>query len=214
MSEVSDVLLCFDGLEEFPDTLERLPEDGEFPILRYINAWLKEHNGAKVQFQSLNTHFGGAKACCHGVAGVSISSFRKEELLGFLADCPWRCPENVQVLIRDDQEEVFTPFTLDAYISGEAVEAERLRARIRGVILGLACADAWLAPYEGGVLERILWRVIGRSKGKLRYTDDTQMNLDILNECREAGELDQDRLARRFANSYKCSVPVQEFAGL
>lgn len=205
MSEVSDVLLCFDGLEEFPDSLERLPEDGEFPVLRYINVWLAERHGPKVQFQPLNTHFGGAKACCHGIAGVSISSFRKEELLGFLAACPWRCPENVQVLIRGDQEEVFTPFTLDAYISGEAVEAERLRARIRGVILNLACADARLAPYEGGVLERMLWRVIGRSKGRLRYTDDTQMNFDILNECRETGELDQDSIARRFASSYHWS---------
>lgn len=90
-------------------------------------------------------------------------------------------------------------------INRRTINRRTINRRIRGVLLGLVCGDAWLAPYEGGVLERALWRVIGRTKGKLRFTDDTQMNLDILDEFRSAGELDQDSLARRFARSYRWS---------
>ena len=74
-----------------------------------------------------------------------------------------------------------------------------------GVIWGIACGDALLAPYEGGPIERLLWKLIGKNDARQRYTDDTQMNIDILSEYLEAGELDQDKLALRFANSYKWS---------
>ena len=49
-----------------------------------------------------------------------------------------------------------------------------------GCMLGLATGDALCAPHEGGLLERLVWRVIGRtSDGCLRWTDDTQMALDL-----------------------------------
>jgi len=40
-----------------------------------------------------------------------------------------------------------------------------------GCMLGLATGDALGAPYEGGLLERLVWRIIGRSfDGCLRWT--------------------------------------------
>jgi hypothetical protein len=52
--------------------------------------------------------------------------------------------------------------------------------RFIGCLLGLATGDALGAPYEGGPLERLVWRLIGRtSDGCLRWTDDTQMALDL-----------------------------------
>ena len=52
--------------------------------------------------------------------------------------------------------------------------------RYRGCLVGLAMGDALGAPYEGGVLERAVWRLLGRTRaGELRWTDDTQMSLDL-----------------------------------
>ena len=49
-----------------------------------------------------------------------------------------------------------------------------------GCFYGLALGDALCAPYEGGFLERGIWKLFGKTKaGKIRYTDDTQMSLDV-----------------------------------
>jgi len=62
------------------------------------------------------------------------------------------------------------------------------------------------APYEGGPLERALWALIGRRAGKRRWTDDTQMTLDVMASLlAHGGTIDQDDLARRFAGSYRWS---------
>jgi ADP-ribosylglycohydrolase len=77
--------------------------------------------------------------------------------------------------------------------------------RIRGGLLGLALGDALGAPYEGGPLERLLWRVIGRSHGQRRWTDDTQMTLDLIDSLIRYQAINQDDLASRFAASYRWS---------
>jgi len=74
-----------------------------------------------------------------------------------------------------------------------------------GVGVGLLLGDAHCAPYEGGPLERGLWWLIGRSKGKQRYTDDSQMAFDLGNHLLKAGRIDQKNLAIDFASSYKWS---------
>lgn len=76
---------------------------------------------------------------------------------------------------------------------------------VKGCVLGLALGDAFGAPYEGGMLERGLWSVIGKEKGKRRWTDDTQMTLDVVESLLQNGCVDQDDLARRFAKSYQWS---------
>ncbi|MEN9868055.1 MAG: ADP-ribosyl-[dinitrogen reductase] glycohydrolase [Pseudomonadota bacterium] len=74
----------------------------------------------------------------------------------------------------------------------------------RGCLLGLASGDALGAPYEGGFLEHCLWRLIGRTAaGEARWTDDTQMTLDLAESLLAHMPLDQADLARRFANSYR-----------
>ncbi|ADB15495.1 ADP-ribosylation/Crystallin J1 [Pirellula staleyi DSM 6068] len=80
------------------------------------------------------------------------------------------------------------------------------RDRVAGCLLGLALGDALGAPYEGGPIERLLWRMIGRtSHGEMRWTDDTQMTLDVTESLIAQGQIDQDDLARRFAASYRWS---------
>ena len=54
------------------------------------------------------------------------------------------------------------------------------RNQFEGAVVALALGDAHGAPFEGGPIERLLWRWIGHtSDGKKRWTDDTQMSLDV-----------------------------------
>jgi poly(ADP-ribose) glycohydrolase ARH3 len=77
--------------------------------------------------------------------------------------------------------------------------------QFKGCMLGLAFGDALGAKYEGGYLERGLWFLLGQTKGRMRYTDDTQMSLDIVESILECGKLDQNHLAMQFAKSYTWS---------
>lgn len=78
--------------------------------------------------------------------------------------------------------------------------------KYQGCLLGLALGDALGAPYEGGPLERMLWRLIGTTrKGEMRWTDDTQMSLDLAESLVEQRTLDPADVARRFAASYHWS---------
>ena len=83
-----------------------------------------------------------------------------------------------------------------------------------GCFLGLAYGDALCAPYEGGPIERLLWRMIGKTKAKEhRFTDDTQMSLDIANSFINEGKFEQDKLAQEFASSYQWSRGYGPSAG-
>lgn len=75
-----------------------------------------------------------------------------------------------------------------------------------GCLLGLATGDALGAPHEGGPLERFVWRVIGRtSDGCLRWTDDTQMALDLTESLLQENGVAPAALAKQFAASYRWS---------
>lgn len=78
--------------------------------------------------------------------------------------------------------------------------------RYAGCFLGLALGDALGAPHEGGLVERGLWKLLGKTRnGKIRWTDDTQMALDLAQSLLEADGLQQNLLALRFAASYRWS---------
>lgn len=74
------------------------------------------------------------------------------------------------------------------------------RSRIRGCLLGLALGDALAAPFEGDFAARGMWWLLGLGKrGRLRWTDDTQMTLVLAEVLAGGGAIDQDRLAARWA---------------
>ncbi|MCP4675979.1 MAG: hypothetical protein GY854_10835 [Deltaproteobacteria bacterium] len=77
--------------------------------------------------------------------------------------------------------------------------------KIKGSVLALAMGDALGAAYEGGVLEKTAWKAIGKHRGKCRWTDDTQMSIDIMESLVANGAVNQDDIANRFANSYEWS---------
>lgn len=71
--------------------------------------------------------------------------------------------------------------------------------------MGLALGDALCAGREGGPLEQLLWRLIGRTGGLHRYTDDTQMSLDLAGHFITHRSIVPDVLASDFARSYRWS---------
>lgn len=74
----------------------------------------------------------------------------------------------------------------------------------KGCFIGLAIGDALGARYEGGLIERLLWKFIGTTKnGMQRYTDDTQMSIDLAESFLANKSINQDHLAKTFANSYQ-----------
>ena len=81
-----------------------------------------------------------------------------------------------------------------------------LSHRLVGSMLGLAVGDAQGAPHEGGLLERWLWRCMGRTRtGHMRYTDDTQMCRDLTEALLHHHGFIADAVAHRFAHSYRWS---------
>jgi len=88
------------------------------------------------------------------------------------------------------------------------------KSKYIGCFIGLAIGDAFGAPYEGGYLERLLWKAIGTTgNGKLRYTDDTQMSIDLACSFLEKSSINQEHLAMTFAKSYKWSRGYGPSAG-
>ncbi len=76
----------------------------------------------------------------------------------------------------------------------------------QGCLLGLALGDALGAPYEGGPFERFVWRIIGKtSHGFPRWTDDTQMSIDVAEILLKYKTIDQIELANKFAQSCQWS---------
>ncbi len=56
------------------------------------------------------------------------------------------------------------------------------------------------------MLERLLWRVLGTTaEGHARWTDDTQMSIDLIDSLIERHSFDPDDIARRFAVGYRWS---------
>jgi len=78
--------------------------------------------------------------------------------------------------------------------------------KFQGCLIGHALADALCAPYEGGFLEKLLWKMFSTTKdNKIRYTDDTQMTIDLSQSLIAFKYINQDALAEKFASSYKWS---------
>ena len=82
--------------------------------------------------------------------------------------------------------------------------SNNLEDKFIGSFVGLSLGDALGAPYEGGFLERALWKIFSRTPtGKIRWTDDTQMSIDIAETLIEKKKIDEHFLSQKFASSYK-----------
>ena len=55
------------------------------------------------------------------------------------------------------------------------------------------------------MVERAVWAIVGKKNGKRRWTDDTQMTINVIESLVACGRVDQNDLAHRFAQSYQWS---------
>lgn len=92
-----------------------------------------------------------------------------------------------------------------------------LRDRFRGCLLGLAVGDALGAPYETLEASGIFTRfglpevfVTNPSGNPLRYTDDTEMAINLAESLVEVGEVQGDALMRAFAANFD---PLRGYGG-
>ncbi|MDD5627785.1 MAG: ADP-ribosylglycohydrolase family protein [Elusimicrobia bacterium] len=75
-----------------------------------------------------------------------------------------------------------------------------LQERFAGSLLGAALGDALGAPYEGGPVEKLAWRLICLPHaGTLRWTDDTQMSMALAESLIARSGVDCDHLAKLWA---------------
>ncbi len=78
--------------------------------------------------------------------------------------------------------------------------------KYHGCLVGLALGDALGAPFEGGIVERFLWKFFNKTnKGEIGYTDDTQMTIDTAQSLIAYQGINQDALAEHYSSSYQFS---------
>jgi hypothetical protein len=107
MSWVTDVILIFSLEEEYDDDEEFLDS---VPALDNINAWLEE-NGYGI-LVDIGEFAGGGKAMQTNVYGGAFNFLKIDAFIKLVKAQPWREPENVQLLIQDEEESRFTLHTI------------------------------------------------------------------------------------------------------
>lgn len=86
---------------------------------------------------------------------------------------------------------------------GEEMASQRLQARFRGALLGVAVGDALGAPFEGaGAIPRQALQRLEQEPGPLRYTDDTHMTLGMAESLVERGGFDGAHMAAVFGRNF------------
>ena len=103
MSWVADVVLTFSLAEIFDEDEIHLEN---VAALDTINAWLEGRHGA--QLLEISDKAGGNQPMQSSVYGGAFNMLKIEEFVQLVKSQPWVEPENVQLLIKDEQEERFT----------------------------------------------------------------------------------------------------------
>lgn len=108
MSHVCNVVLLFGCGER--NAHDRLPS------LEYINLWLAERDMG--QLHEVSDHGTNNKSMECYVAIGAFNYLETDEFVEMVMDAPWRFPDNVQLLVKDEQADEFTehrPVDPDSY---------------------------------------------------------------------------------------------------
>ena len=102
MSYVTDVLLLF--------SIEENLIEGEFkeeaPVVGGVNAWLEEHEFARLA--NLSVHASVEKVMQANVYGGAYNYFDLDEFAEFLKRQNWRAPHSVQLLVKGEEDVNFS----------------------------------------------------------------------------------------------------------
>lgn len=108
MSWVTDILLIFNVKELYDADHKEL---AEVPALRGIQSWFEEKG--RLMLDNLDQHaISGGKVMQACVYGGAYNFLEIKEFIEVVKSQPWQEPENVQLLIQDEEEPRFTLHTL------------------------------------------------------------------------------------------------------
>ncbi|MFO0852735.1 MAG: ADP-ribosylglycohydrolase family protein [Gemmataceae bacterium] len=106
---------------------------------------------------------------------------------------------------------------MQSQLTGARAHPPEPRDRFRGCLLGLAVGDALDAPFETLEAADIFARfglpdaiLATAATGPLRYTDDTEMAINLAESLVEVGEIQGDALMRAFAANFD---PLRGYGG-
>ncbi|HEY9851572.1 MAG TPA: hypothetical protein V6D28_19030 [Leptolyngbyaceae cyanobacterium] len=107
MSWVTDILLLFSLGEVYDDDGEEIEE--VTPLIN-INAWLQEHGWRTLDdlCQCVNT----GKSMQSRVYGGAFNFLKIDDFIKIVKTQEWREPHNVQLLIKDEEDEKFTLYEI------------------------------------------------------------------------------------------------------
>jgi hypothetical protein len=102
MSHVDNVILSFSILE---DSIEL----DEWPIMDTINAWLRDHCGQEFgpDVCSVKAAYGGCKVLETPLFIAAFNYLPEWEFIAFLHTLPWEHPDEVQVLVKRQHDDLF-----------------------------------------------------------------------------------------------------------
>lgn len=105
MSWVTDILLIFDVSELYDECgFERV----EVCALNEINRWLQTHNGTALD--PLDQSIMGNQGIRSCVYGGAFANFSIDEFVEMVRSQPWQHPEQVQLLVQNEEDECFVVY--------------------------------------------------------------------------------------------------------
>lgn len=107
MSWVTDVLLLFSLGEVYDDEGQEI---GEVIPLSNINAWLEEHGWRNLD--NLDGYVNTGKPMQSRVYGGAFNFLTIDEFIKVVKAQAWREPHNVQLLIKNEEDEKFTLYDI------------------------------------------------------------------------------------------------------
>jgi hypothetical protein len=109
MSWVTDILLIFTLQEIYSE--EDL-EEQDLPALQNINSWLKENNQTTLDNLAIHT-VSSAKSMQSCIHGGAFNYLKVHEFIEIVKSQEWLYPQGVQLLIKEEQDEIFTMYKLN-----------------------------------------------------------------------------------------------------
>jgi hypothetical protein len=106
MSHVSNVILTFSIVE---DSTEQDDGPDDYPVLAPLNAWLAERQYGR-HLAEVGQHAGGCKRFESPLYAIALNYVGTQEFMDVVNALPWKYPEEVQVWVQGQHDDLFTEY--------------------------------------------------------------------------------------------------------
>ncbi len=138
MSLVTNIILSFCNIEEH----EVGAEEDEYANVNLINKWLNSEDRSYGELKDVSEYAGG-RVCFEAPLFIAGFNFLvKDEFIAFVKSLPWEEPENVQVMIREQEDDKFRIEICNQLQIYHVAWAQGGTHLLEGVIIAQTEADA------------------------------------------------------------------------